>query len=261
MELRHSALEALRICDPAEKAQTVRELAGKADPLRILDEPPNLPGRPARPELRKATEVPHRSPFTPQGYAALIHSICHIEFNAVNLALDAVWRFDNMPQAFYADWLQVAKEEARHFELLREHLQSVGHDYGDFPAHDGLWIMCASTSKDVVARMALVPRTLEARGLDASQLIQAKLRKVGTADALKAIDILEIILSDEIGHVAVGNRWYAWVCQRESIEPMSHYAVLLDRHGAPRQKAPFNLTARRAAGFLERELEALTNTA
>lgn len=199
-------------------------------------------------------QVPHRSPFTPEGLAALLHAIAHIEFNAINLALDAAWRFAGMPEDFYRDWLRVADEEATHFGLLRTHLQSLGHDYGDFPAHDGLWEMCVKTQDDVTARMALVPRTLEARGLDATPLIQGRLRKVGTPAALRAVEILDTILRDEIGHVAVGNHWYGWLCAQQGLEPRSHYRALARQHSAPRLKPPFNDSARRAAGFTEPEL-------
>ena len=221
--------------------------------------PVGLPGCPARPELRAHLNAPKRSPFTSQGLAALLHAVAHIEFNAINLALDAIWRFSGMPRAYYIDWLRVAADEARHFSLLRAHLQSMGYDYGDFAAHTGLWDMTQKTEGDIVARMALVPRTLEARGLDATPPMQAKLRKVGTPDALRAVEILDIILRDEIGHVAIGNYWYRWLCERRGLEPVSHYAVLAERHGAPRSRGPFNLEARRAAGFDESELAALAN--
>ncbi|MGH8822255.1 MAG: ferritin-like domain-containing protein, partial [Rhodoferax sp.] len=206
--------------------------------------------------------VPRRSPATLAGRAALVHAICHIEFNAINLALDAVWRFDDMPRAFYLDWLRVASEEAHHFSLLHAHLQSLEHqgrrwDYGDFPAHDNLWSMCEKTEKDVTARMALVPRTLEARGLDATPLIQAKLRQVGTADALQAVDILDILLRDEVGHVAIGNHWYRWLCEQHGLEPVAHYRELSKRYGAPRLHPPFNDAARRRAGFSDEELAEL----
>ena len=201
--------------------------------------------------------VPRRSPFTLEGHCALIHSIAHIEFNAINLALDAVWRFANMPAAYYQDWLRVAHEEAKHFTLLSEHLLQQGHAYGDFVAHDGLWTMCENTRHDVTARMALVPRTLEARGLDATPIIQAKLRKVGTPRALEAVAILDIILSEEEGHVAIGNHWYHWLCRRDQQDPMAFYATIAAQHGAPRLKPPFNLAARKRAGFTQAEIDAL----
>ena len=187
----------------------------------------------------------------------MIHSIAHIEFNAINLALDAVWRFADMPTAYYQDWLRVAQEEAKHFTLLCQHLQLQGHAYGDFWAHDGLWTMCENTRHDVTARMALVPRTLEARGLDATPIIQAKLRKVGTSRAMEAVAILDIILSEEEGHVAIGNHWYHWLCQRDQQDPLTFYAAAAARHGAPRLKPPFNLAARKRAGFTQAEIDAL----
>lgn len=226
------------------------------DPAKMLAPPAAtaLPGHPERPELRRHTEMARRSPATPQGRAVLIHAIAHIEFNAINLALDAIWRFPDMPPDFYLDWLQVAGEEAKHFNLLRDHLRSQGHDYGDFPAHQGLWTMCEKTQGDIVARMALVPRTMEARGLDATPLIQAKLRQVGSEDALAAVAILDTILREEIGHVAIGNHWYRWLCKRAGLEPESHYAALTRQYAAPRLRPPFNTPARRAAGFSETEL-------
>jgi len=264
MHPRLGALAALRLTDPEAKVAATRAtFAGLgAQPLdlralRTGNDESGVPGRPERPLRVSATAVGKRSPFTPEGRAALIHSICHIEFNAINLALDAAWRFDGMPEDFYRDWLRVADEEAQHFTLLHDHLQAMGHRYGDFTGHDGLWSMCEKTRDDIVARMALVPRTLEARGLDATPLIQAKLRRVNTPDALAACAILDIILRDEIGHVAVGNRWYRWLCERDGLDPIAHYRVLYRRHEAPRLKAPFNLEARARAGFSDEELGAL----
>ncbi len=214
-----------------------------------------LPGHPERPPLLPHTAVARRSPATREGRAALIHAIAHIEFNAINLALDAIWRFAGMPRQFYLDWLRVAAEEARHFRLLRQHLRAhLGRDYGDFPAHQGLWAMCDKTAHDIVARMALVPRTLEARGLDATPLIQHKLRSVGTPDALAAVDILDVILREEVGHVAIGNHWYRWLCERRGLEPVAHYALLAQQYEAPRPRPPLNAAARRAAGFSDAEL-------
>ena len=219
-----------------------------------MDEPAGVPGTPAQPELRAHLDVPKRSPFTPEGLAALLHSVTHIEFNAINLALDAIWRFEGMPDAYYLDWLKVAAEEALHFSLLRTQLQGMGYDYGDFPAHTGLWDMTRKTSDDVLARMALVPRTLEARGLDATPPMQAKLRRVGTPDALRVVDILDIILRDEIGHVAIGNHWYRYLCAQRGLDPRATYEVLARQYGAPRMKGPLNLEARRHAGFTPEEL-------
>ena len=259
MELRQCALAAFCLTDPQQKAAATLAIPWDQTVPGALDSAIRIPydgqpGRPALPELVHPQQVPRRSPFTPEGHCALVHSIAHIEFNAINLALDAIWRFDGMPQAYYGDWLQVAQEEAKHFTLLRNHLLEQGHDYGDFVAHDGLWTMCENTRHDVATRMALVPRTLEARGLDATPIIQAKLRKVGTPRALAAVDILDVILAEEVGHVAIGNRWYHWLCQRQALDPAAFYAEVAVRHGAPRLKPPFNLAARKLAGFTDMEL-------
>ena len=184
----------------------------------------------------------------------LLHALAHIEFNAINLALDAVWRFANMPVAFYADWLKVAAEEAHHFSLLIARLAEFGHAYGDFPAHDGLWDMCERTRGDVLARMALVPRTLEARGLDASPPIRARLHQAG--DHASAT-ILDVILRDEIGHVLIGNHWFRHLCDQGALDPHITYTQLADQYHAPKLRGPFNFEARRDAGFDEAELAAL----
>ncbi|XLM22000.1 ferritin-like domain-containing protein, partial [Chromobacterium piscinae] len=136
---------------------------------------------------------------------ALLHAIAHIEFNAVNLALDAAWRFRDMPDGFVDDWLRVAAEEAGHFRLLQGRLAELGFSYGDFPAHDGLWTMCRKTDHDAMIRMALVPRVLEARGLDVTPGIQRRLAGIGDH---ASVAVLDIILRDEIGHVQIGNRWF-----------------------------------------------------
>jgi uncharacterized ferritin-like protein (DUF455 family) len=256
MSLRERALQLLCVADPATKAEQTRALFEQIDAFSIdsatqLAALPDLPGRPARPRLVPPKEVPTRSPFTLEGRAALLHAIAHIEFNAINLALDAVWRFAGMPDAFYRDWMRVASEEALHFTLLCDHLRSLGTAYGDFDAHDGLWLMTQRTAHDIVARMALVPRTLEARGLDATPPLQAKFAKAGDA---RAVEILGVILRDEIGHVAIGNRWYRWLCERDGHDPVALYAELAARYAAPKLRPPFNLDARRAAGFTDEEI-------
>ncbi|NPC55606.1 ferritin-like domain-containing protein [Caenimonas soli] len=261
MELRQRALQALCTPDPLEKVALARALWTERASFSIAEQAPppglELPGRPPRPELIHPAKVPRRSPFKPEGLAALLHAIAHIEFNAINLALDAAWRFDGMPPGFYEDWVRVAAEEAYHFSLLREHLSSLGYGYGDFAAHDNLWGMCEKTADDVVARMALVPRTLEARGLDATPQIQDKLRRVGTPAAQRAVEILDVILTDEIGHVAIGNYWYRWLCAREGLDAVTHYEVLVARYDAPRLYPPFNEDARKSAGFTDEELARL----
>lgn len=181
----------------------------------------------------------------------LIHALAHIEFNAINLALDALWRFPDMPLAYYTDWLRVAAEEARHFSMVTAHLQVLGYQYGDFPAHDSLWEMVEKTRGDVLARMALVPRTLEARGLDAIPPLRAKIAHAGDLAAAK---ILDVILEEEIGHVEIGNRWYRHLCEQRGLEACAAYDELAARYQAPVLKGPFNLAARRLAGFTETEL-------
>jgi len=254
--VRQHALQIVLQCDPNRKAAeaALLDLQGPVDADARLDEPAGVPGRPARPELVPHVKLKPRSMKTVEGRAALIHALAHIELNAIDLALDVVWRFPDMPGEFYRQWLNVAKEEAHHFVLLRNHLVMLGHDYGDFPAHGALWEMAEKTKHDLLARLALVPRTLEARGLDASPPIKAKL--VGAGDR-RAGEILDIILRDEIGHVAVGNFWYRYLCEQRGLDPVAAYADLAGRYGAPRLRGPFNLEARRAAGFEEAELRAL----
>jgi uncharacterized ferritin-like protein (DUF455 family) len=261
-ELRALALQALMEPSPELKVALTQLIRAQLASISIatnidIATPAGLPGCPARPELCSHLQIAKRSPFTADGLAALLHAVTHIEFNAINLALDAIWRFPHMPTAYYLDWFKVAHEEAHHFTLLGTQLQAMGYDYGDFPAHTGLWDMTAKTEGDVLARMALVPRTLEARGLDATPPMQAKLRKVGTPDAARAVDILDIILRDEIGHVAIGNHWYRFLCGQRGLDPVTTYALLAAQYNAPRLRGPLNLEARRAAGFADAELELL----
>lgn len=189
-----------------------------------------------------------------EGHAALLHAIAHIEFNAINLALDCVYRFRGLAADFYTGWADVAAEEASHFGLVCERLRALGHDYGDFPAHNGLWEMTVKTAHDPLARMALVPRVLEARGLDATPPIMRKLEAIGDAETLR---VLEIILRDEIGHVALGDRWFRHFCALRGVEPEATYLALIEDFDAPWPHPPLNLPARREAGFGEGELAVL----
>ena len=260
-DIRTRCQEIFALSEPNAKVQALATLCSQAtqgliDPERVLN--PDCPvGRPERPALKPPKLVPSRKPSSPEGLAALVHSVCHIEFNAINLALDAAWRFAGMPQDYYLDWLGVAYEESTHFAMLQSLLQEMGHAYGEFDAHDGLWEMCHKTRHDALARMALVPRILEARGLDATPQIQAKLQTVNTPHALKASDILDIILRDEVTHVQVGNRWYKWLCERARLDPLAHCEHLATTYLAPKLRPPFNLLARRQAGFTELELKRL----
>lgn len=214
--------------------------------------PIDQPGHPEEPILVSPQQVPRRRADTLPGRVALIHALAHIEFNAINLALDAAHRFAGMPPAYYADWLRVADEEATHFDLLNAHLAVLGHAYGDFPAHNGLWDMALKTAHDPLVRMALVPRVLEARGLDATPLIVDKLK---AANDMRMVEILGMIERDEIGHVAIGSHWYGWLCEVRGLEPDVTFRQLLVDYDAPPLKPPFNLAARRAAGFSEPELD------
>jgi uncharacterized ferritin-like protein (DUF455 family) len=216
-----------------------------------------IPGRPAKPEMVSALAVDKRKLSTPEGRAALIHSLAHIEFNAINLALDAVYRFRGLPGEYYCDWLKVAAEEASHFTLLRNHLRTLGYDYGSFTAHNGLWEMAMVTAHDPLVRMALVPRVLEARGLDVLPGIMHKLASSGAHDAVK---IMENILHDEIGHVAIGNRWYKYLCGQRGLEPLHTFRTLLHEYNAPKLRGPLHTTARLAAGFTEVEMRMLEDS-
>lgn len=255
-----TSLEALMTCDPMAKVSQVNTLEiawlrgqlekGDCLPVKSIE----IPGRPALPALVPPKALVPRKLHTPQGQAALIHSLAHIEFNAINLALDAVYRFQSMPDAYYTDWLKVAREEAYHFQLLKTHLESLGFTYGDFPAHNGLWEMALKTDYDVLVRMALVPRLMEARGLDIVPKIIEKFRSIRDQ---KAVEILDIIQHDEIGHVLIGNRWFHHLCQERQWCPIETFKTLLLKHGRDNVKPPFAYETRKAAGFTEDEMTLL----
>lgn len=212
------------------------------------------PGRPAQPELVAPRQLVQRKLSSPAGRVALIHAVAHIEFNAINLAWDAVQRFRDLPAAYYDDWVQVAGEEGQHFALMRGRLRDLGHDYGDFPAHDGLWEMARRTAHDPLVRMALVPRVLEARGLDVTPGMIERLRAVG--DHATA-DCLGVILREEVGHVAAGSRWFRCLCERRGLEPVTVYFELVATYLTGEIRGPFNLPDRRRAGFQPEELDRL----
>lgn len=211
-------------------------------------------GRPDKPELVPPLQVKHRGFGSDKGRAGLIHAICHIEFNAINLALDAMLRFKNMPELYYYDWLSVASDEARHFKMLEQRLMDYGYSYGDFPAHNGLWEMAIKTRKDCLKRMALVPRVLEARGLDVTPLM---LKKLNQAKDFKTVEVLEVILQEEVGHVEIGTRWFDYLCNQQNLDPVSTFAQLLAKHYSGLIKKPFNTAARIQAGFKPAEMEIL----
>lgn len=209
------------------------------------------PGRPERPELVAPKALKSRKLGSEGGRAVLVHAVAHIEFNAINLALDAIYRFRDLPDQFLLDWQSVAEDEGRHFSMLAARLRTLGHAYGDFPAHNGLWEAAIRTDGDALVRMALVPRVLEARGLDVTPGMIARLAEVGDTETIAC---LEVILAEELGHVAIGTRWYRFLCAREGIvDSEAHFLTLLRRYGHGAVRPPFNEPARLAAGFTHRE--------
>ncbi len=216
--------------------------------------PIGMPGRPSRPRLVPSRGLPQRGLGTAEGRAAFVHAIAHIEFNAIDLAWDAVYRYRGLPEAYYADWVGVANDEARHFTLLRDRLRTLGHDYGDFDAHNGLWEMAEATAHDGLSRMALVPRVLEARGLDVTPAMIDRLRGLGDHDTA---DILALILREEVAHVAVGSRWFRWYCVQRNLDPHKRFRELIDEYARGSLRGPFNREARTAAGFDDEELAML----
>lgn len=214
------------------------------------------PGRPKKPELVSPESVPRRGFGSSEGKAALLHAIAHIEFNAINLAWDAVFRFSNMPLEYYSDWAKVAYEETQHFLLLRNHLQSRSYDYGDFSAHNGLWQMAERTADDVMVRMALVPRVLEARGLDVTPDM---IKRFESANENDAAEILKIIYQEEIGHVDIGSYWFHYLCEQRKIDSYETFKYLLNQYFTDGLRGPFNLDARGKAGFTQAEIDWLGN--
>ena len=258
--------DALRRCiearDPGEKIGLVNALALGFEAMDRSDDGAEVllerPGRPVLPKLVPPRDLPQRGLGSVDGRAALLHAVTHIEFNAINLALDAAWRFRAMPEQFVADWISVAVDEARHFSLLSARLEELGHRYGDFDAHDGLWAMAERTAGSVLARMALVPRVLEARGLDVTPGMIKRLRGLGDD---RSADILEIILAEEVRHVSIGSRWFAWCCEREQLDPDTTFIELIRGVGKGSIRGPFNLQARREAGFGDEELRLIASLA
>ena len=250
----------LALADPEEKGVCVARLLADWEEGTLVLEPVPFPspgpeaGRPGRPRLVPPRELPRRRLGSLEGRAAMIHAIAHIEFNAINLALDALCRFQRMPRDYYADWLRVAGEEALHFSLVRQRLRDLGFDYGDFPAHNGLWELAQQTADDPLVRMAMVPRVMEARGLDVTPGIMEKFRAVGDDET---VAVLEIILRDEIGHVEAGSRWFRHLCEERDLDAEQTYFELLNHHLHGRVSCPLHRAARLQAGFSDRELERL----
>lgn len=261
--LQHAAAHCLAVRDAAAKATDTRQAfaAFRAGVLPVAEPAcwPAIPdparvGRPERPMLVPPRSLASRGLGSDEGRAAFLHAIAHIEFNAINLAWDAVIRFPGMPPEYYADWAACADDEARHHVMLTARLADFGHAYGDFDAHDGLWEMARKTAGSCLERMALVPRVLEARGLDVTPGMISRLTGLGD-DATVAI--LEVILREEVAHVAAGTRWFVHLCREQGCEPRATFRELLRRHARGVLRGPFNLEARRQAGFEPEELDAL----
>ncbi len=260
-DLYAAAADCLASADPVSKCLKTREYAaaffdGKllAAKGATLPEPIRFPGRPSRPKLVHPKHLPKRGLGSDSGRAAFLHAIAHIELNAVDLAWDAVYRFRDFPAEYVADFVRTADDEARHFRLLAARLAELGYAYGDFDAHNGLWEMAEKTAHSALARMALVPRVLEARGLDVTPGLIERLRDVGDAES---IAVLEVILREEVAHVAAGSRWFRWLCEREGLKPWPTFAGLVRAHASRAMQGPFNWDARRRAGFDDEEIAAI----
>ncbi len=251
----------LAITCPEEKCRAVTDLYSAVD-LGNFDFDPHTPvtsigvaGHPERPVLVEPSKVRRRRLGSEEGRAALVHAITHIEFNAINLALDAAYRFRDMPRQFYLDWISVAADEARHFQLLSTRLQSMGFSYGEFPAHNGLWEMAQKTADDCMKRMALVPRVLEARGLDVTPGMIERLMTAGDDETAR---ILEVILEEEVRHVEIGSHWFRICCDQRGLAPESTFLGLLQENFSGSLRGPFNIPARMKAGFTQREMDAIS---
>lgn len=255
-----AAARCLALADPAEKCSAVTALARAVEHDQFDWDPSfpvhpiGAPGRPEKPELVDPTRVPRRRLGSEAGRAALIHAIAHIEFNAINLALDAAYRFRGMPEQYYLDWISVAGDEARHFQLLQTRLEKLDHQYGDFPAHNGLWEMAEKTGDSCLVRMALVPRVLEARGLDVTPGMIERLQGAGDKESIAA---LKVILDEEVRHVAIGSHWFNYCCAQENKPPVETFLELLREHFSGFIRGPFNIPARSQAGFTAEEMDAL----
>ena len=253
------AYDCLTEAEPVAKIEKTVAAAdcifNKSTAVHEMTFPAITPGRPQRPDLIAPQKLPTRKLSNLEGRAAMIHSFAHIEFNAVNLAWDIICRFQTMPLQFYRDWTQVAAEEASHFSLLQQRLHELGFAYGDFPAHNGLWQMAEDTAHDILLRLAVVPRILEARGLDVTPDIINRFHEI---DDLETVSVLETIYQDEIGHVKIGSHWFNHVCLERQVDPEQTFQNIF-RDFAPRGRSRINRDARSRAGFTMIELNAICN--
>ena len=216
--------------------------------------PIEIPGKPDLPRLVDPRKLSRRTTSNHAGRISLLHALAHIEFNAINIALDAAYRFRQMPDQFISDWLLVASEEAKHFSLLGQHLCDQGSFYGELDAHNGLWDMVCKTRDDVLHRMALVPRVMEARGLDVTPGMIKRFSNIGDQ---RAVEILQVIYADEIGHVRIGNHWFRYLCEQRGINLTDTFRGLVDFYLKGGLRGPFNWPARLEAGFEAAELKAM----
>ena len=258
MELRAHCLKALAINDLNEKLNQVKviyesfrshlmTIDSKAD----IQHTYHLPGAPLTPQIVAPRLVEKRSTSSEQGKLIFVHALAHIEFSAINLALDIIWRFKDLPDQFYSDWLQIAYEEHLHFNLLNDYLKKFDLNYGSFNAHNSLWEMADRTRHDLIHRLALIPRTMEARGLDVTPPIIEKFKQQKD-DEIAAI--LQIIYEEEIRHVSIGNIWYRWACEAQKLDPHETYKNLLKTYDIELNYEKLNKEARYKAGFLKEEL-------
>lgn len=258
--LYQSTFDCLMTADPVSKVNATRALYARwqtgsmqldtASSVQRIE----VPGRPDQPALVSPRDVAKRGLNSSLGRIRMAHAIAHIEFNAINLALDAVYRFRGMPMEYYGDWLRVAAEEARHFSLLREHLELQHSHYGEYPAHNGLWEMALKTDHDALTRMALVPRVLEARGLDVTLKMITRLQQAGDT-ALATI--MQTIYHDEIGHVLIGSRWFKYLCTEKNLDSEQTFSHLLTQYHQDTLTGSMNEIARSQAGFSRKELDFL----
>lgn len=251
------AIVVLRSSTPALKQAAAYALRDNLDPnLPVTDmhvAVPERPSRPAAPRLASPHDMPRRRLGSKAGRAALLHAVAHIEFNAIDLAADMIARFgesdeieDRRRSEFITDWAGVCHDEARHFGLIQDRLSDFGMAYGDLPAHDGLWQAAQATSHDLLARLAIAPMVLEARGLDVTPSMISKLK---SARDYESAAVLQIIYDDEIGHVAKGRKWFNGICESKALKPLETFHQMVPKYVPGLLKPPFNEEARDLAGM------------
>ena len=249
--------DAFLLSDPDQKIELTHQVVSRwnAGELEWQEgEAPlllNEPGRPEKPEIVSPADVNKRKFGKEEGRAALIHALAHIELTAVNLALDSVYRYRDMPKEYYADWMQCAGEEANHFIALRSRLREMGYDYGSFSAHGELWNMAVDTADDMLERMGIVHRVFEARALD---VVPKTIKRFDQLGDKKMVDVLTMIANEEIGHVSSGTRWYHYQCNQRQLDPDTTFIDLLWKYMKGPLKGPFNHEVRIQAGFTANEL-------